>query len=129
MSILPQSWESSSKATLFIAHGSREKQTHEEFEVLIEQIRLEMGSQMSVAGAFLSLGTPSVDEALMAMAQAGIDNIRVIPLFVFSGKHIQNDLPTLTQAFKAQNPHIRIDLMGPMCAWPIFSHWLKRMCE
>ena len=78
---------------MLFAHGSSDPQWSRPFE----QIALSLKKQLpavTVAIAFLEHGA-SLDEAVAALVAKGAASIRVIPVFLGQGRHVNEDLPRL----------------------------------
>lgn len=78
---------------MLFAHGSSDPQWSRPFQ----QIALSLTKQLpavAVAIAFLEHGT-SLDEAVAALAAKGAVSIRVVPVFLGVGRHMNEDLPRL----------------------------------
>jgi sirohydrochlorin cobaltochelatase len=64
-----------------------------------------------VLPAYLSLAQPDLPAAVTQAIGSGAMEIRVLPLFFFSGKHVQEDIPRLAAQAQADHPEARIVLM------------------
>ena len=56
----------------------------------------------TILPAFLSVGHPTLAEALTKAGQIS-EQIRVLPLFLFSGKHLNEDIPQIISEFETES--------------------------
>jgi len=93
---------------VLFAHGSPDPQWARPFE----QIALSLTKQLpavAVAMAFLEHGA-SLDEAVAALAAKGAVSIRVIPVFLGQGRHVNADLPRLNADAQRAFPGVSLAL-------------------
>jgi sirohydrochlorin cobaltochelatase len=64
--------------------------------------------------AYLEQMTPTLDDAIAALARDGVSSIRVVPLFLGAGGHVKEDLPRLVSAARAAHPGLRLTLEDPI---------------
>jgi sirohydrochlorin cobaltochelatase len=100
-------------ALVLLAHGSRSPETSREMEALAAGMEATR-PRLSVKGAFLTLRSPSLPQALELAIREGSREIRVLPLFLFSGKHVLEDIPMLFKSLKVKHPQIRLTLLEPV---------------
>lgn len=110
---------------ILLAHGSRARKTLEEMRVLAKLLRAKSPG-LSVAFAFLELARPTLPQAVSAAARAGSREIRVLPLFLFTGKHAGDDIPALAAGLRTAHPKVRITLLPAIGQHPGFIDLLKR---
>jgi len=59
---------------------------------------------------FLELMSPSLAEAVNALAGRGLRRITVVPLFLAQGGHLKRDLPGIISEVQAAHRELRIDV-------------------
>lgn len=91
---------------ILFAHGSREPGWAEPFEQLTARVRL-MAPEAQVRLAFLELMQPDLTSAAAQLVAAGVDRIRVVPIFLGQGGHLRRDLPLLIENLGAQFPEAK----------------------
>ncbi|HRK38609.1 MAG TPA: CbiX/SirB N-terminal domain-containing protein [Burkholderiaceae bacterium] len=97
---------------VLFAHGSRDPLWRTPVEAIASRIRsLQPSSQ--VVCAYLELCEPSLPAALEQLATAGIQHIRVLPIFFGMGKHTREDLPHLISQWCASHPDVKLDVLPP----------------
>lgn len=98
------------KALLVIDHGSRVPAAHTELMALVEKLRADRPDWM-IEGAHLELVEPRFAPVLDQMIQAGATEIQVLPWFLASGRHLNEDVPTLIQEALVTHPQVKIELL------------------
>lgn len=94
---------------LIVAHGSRERDTDRTLERLREMVE-EKFPGITVAEAYMEFRPLNIEAGLLALAEQGIDDIKVIPYFLFEGIHIKEDIPQEIEKFCNKHPGIRVTL-------------------
>ena len=105
-------------AYLIIAHGSRDPQANREFFQFLEHFR-KVYPQRKVEGAFLELAKPAIPEAIENCVTAGASEIFVIPLMLFSGRHVKEHIPELIEKAKVLHPEIDFHYAAPLAEHPM----------
>jgi sirohydrochlorin cobaltochelatase len=114
-----------SKALILLAHGSRTPETLEEMKDLASRTEaLVAGRGYRVLGAFLSLTPPDLPQAVSRAAALGAREIRILPLFLFSGKHVLGDIPDQVEALRKSHPDLLLELRDPIGQHPDFANFL-----
>ncbi len=104
-------------AYLLIAHGTREEEGKQAFFRFVEEFR-EAFPGRSVEPSFLELCRPSIPEGIEACVQAGAREIVVLPLMLFPGRHINQDIPNAIQAAKREHPEVDFHYAGALALGP-----------
>src|SRR6266478_9325870 len=91
------------RGLILFAHGSREPGWAEPFEQLAARVRV-TAPEAQVRLAFLELMEPDLTGAAAQLVSAGVDTIRVVPIFLGQGGHLRRDLPLLIDELRAQFP-------------------------
>ncbi len=103
------------KGILLCGHGSRLMEGVKAFQ------RFAKGYQEQLEGyeteaAFLELSEPNFDEGVKKLVDKGVAEIIALPLFLFTGIHIQKDIPCmLYQAAKKHNVSIKMGRYMGVC--------------
>jgi sirohydrochlorin cobaltochelatase len=79
-----------------------------------------------VRAAFLGLVDPDLPGAVAAAVASGASEIRILPLFFFSGKHVLEDVPRLAAEARRAYPAVRIELLEPAGRDPGFAAFVAR---
>jgi len=101
------------RAIVLFAHGARDPRWAAPFEAVAERVRAAAPGR-SVRLAFLELMTPSLAEAIDALAAEGVEQIDVVPLFLGTGGHLRNDLPRQAEASRRAHPGLELRVHPPV---------------
>ncbi|MDD2568381.1 MAG: CbiX/SirB N-terminal domain-containing protein [Clostridia bacterium] len=100
------------KGIIIIAHGSRKPETKTVFKQVMAYFEQELAKGKipvsAVAYCFLEFAEPNLKQALHDFVQKGIDDIKVIPYFLFEGTHTLEDIPAIIEEFCKEQPHIKV---------------------
>jgi sirohydrochlorin ferrochelatase len=100
----------SRKALILLGHGSRAPGAFEEMQDLVRRLQSRYPGIL-VSSAYLSLSQPDLPTAVAQATAHGAAEVRILPLFFFSGKHVQEDIPRLAALAQAAHPDTRIVLL------------------
>ena len=115
----------SGSALILLAHGSRAPQTLEEMGKLAA--KLQRGSRgLLVRPAFLTLIKPDLTQTLAEAAAAGVQEAHILPLFLFTGKHVLDDIPALIKRSRTFHPKMKLILHKPSGQHPGFAEFLLK---
>jgi sirohydrochlorin ferrochelatase len=100
-----------SAALIVMDHGSRRPSAHQELEVLVSKLRLDRPNWL-IEGAHLELADPRFPVVLENVIKQVPPScqIYVLPWFLASGRHLNEDVPELIEAARAKHPDYRINL-------------------
>lgn len=99
----------SDSAIVLFGHGARDP----EWAGPMRRIRdtlLDRPGAPRVELAFLEFMSPTLPEAIAALAQAGARKVAVVPVFLAQGGHLKRDLPVLLDEARAAHPGCEITL-------------------
>lgn len=102
---------------ILIGHGSRESTALAEFYQTVDLLKKKRGYQ-EIEAAFFELATPSLPEAIAYAVKEGAERILALPLLLFPGRHMQEDIPHLLNEERIKFPGIEILLGRPLGAHP-----------
>ncbi len=83
-------------AVVLVGHGSRTRG----FDTAMAQVAATLRRQKmfsEVCCAFLEAATPSIPEAIDRCVRRGARQVRVLPYFVLTGKHVLGDIPRIVR--------------------------------
>jgi len=103
---------------ILFAHGSRDPLWKLPIEAVAKRIR-ERDGHSPVACAYLELTTPDLAQCTREMIEAGIQHVRILPLFLGVGRHAREDLPVLVRDLQAQHPEVRFELQAAVGEHPL----------
>jgi sirohydrochlorin cobaltochelatase len=102
---------------ILFAHGSRDPEWARPFVRISEEIAQRLPG-VSVCLAYLELMKPSLEEAIAALAIAGAQSIRIVPVFFGQGGHVKEDLPRLVAQAGRAHPDVKLILEKPIGEQP-----------
>jgi sirohydrochlorin ferrochelatase len=114
---------SEASAYFLIAHGSRDPRSHQGLDVCARMVRQALTLKSSLDNAWplvgvgvLEFGAQPLEVQIATfattVARDGIKQVFLVPLFLSSGNHVNQDLPA---AIKLAEPHIPPDLVLRLC--------------
>ena len=110
---------------ILLGHGSRAGKTLEEMEELAAKLQASSPG-LRVKSAFLTLLEPDLAKAVGDAADAGAREIHVLPLFLFSGKHVLEDIPAIMEGLRTRHPGIALNLREAVGRHPGFFDFLRK---
>lgn len=102
-------------ATLLVAHGSRDPEALKEIHAFADAYRARHPGTAELA--FIELARPSLAEGLAALAQRA-SAVAVAPLFLFTARHVKNDIPLALEAARRASPGVRFVSAQPFGVHP-----------
>ena len=88
-------------------HGSRDTGAVEEFQAVAQGLK-ERLPQYETDFGFLEFATPVIRTGLDALRDKGIRKVLAVPGMLFAAGHAKNDIPSVLNAYQAQNPELEI---------------------
>ena len=101
------------RALLIIGHGSRSSDAATVFQRIVDSVR-EKSDFDAVFGCHLELSPPGAEETLEEALSRGINEITVVPYFLYEGYHSKNDIAGVISRFKAKHPGTVLRLGRPI---------------
>ena len=98
-----------SQGMILFAHGARDPRWAQPFEAIAQALRSRQ-PRLQVQLAYLEFMSPTLPEAAEALAQQGVRQLHVLPLFLGAGGHVRKDLPELIDRIRASHPQIDVQL-------------------
>ena len=103
------------KGVIVLAHGSREPETTKTMEAVVERVR-ELSRNDKIRMAFFQFAQPSLEDSVRAFADEGVNDICIVPYFLFSGVHVKEDLPEAIGLLVGEHPGISITVADTLGA-------------
>jgi len=97
-------------AVILFAHGSRDPLWHGPVQAVAARMRL-LAPHVPVRCAYLELSVPSLPEAAAELVSAGATAVRIVPLFLGTGRHAREDLPALVTQLRAGHAATAFELL------------------
>ena len=97
------------RGIVLFAHGARDPEWARPFEAIRDRVRTQR-PEYPIEVAYLEAMTPTLEDAIAALAERGASAITVFPLFMAQGGHLKHDLPKILDAIRGTYPHVPICL-------------------
>ena len=104
-------------AYIIIAHGSRKQEGNEAFFEFVNKFRKAF-PRRKVQEAFLELAKPSIPEAIEKSIAQGADELFIIPMMLFPGRHVKEHIPAFIEAAKDKHPQVDFHYARPLSDHP-----------
>jgi sirohydrochlorin ferrochelatase len=109
---------------VLLGHGSREPGTEAEIKALGDALARALAARR-FTHAFLNQD-PKLEAAVDALRGEGCSHIRVLPLLVFTGRHMTEDVPAEIARLRRLHPTLTLELDPYLFRLPGFSDLLVR---
>ena len=94
---------------LLIGHGSRDPAAAKEFAEVVDLVEARLDGRR-VAGGFLELSDPPIDDSVDALVAAGADDVVAVPYVLFGAGHLKDDGPAVLARARRRHPGVRFRL-------------------
>jgi sirohydrochlorin cobaltochelatase len=101
------------KGIILFGHGSRTAEYVRPFERIRDAMAANEAAAVVELG-FLELTRPSLEESIECLANRGVTQISVVPIFIGPGRHVLKDLPQLAANAMDRFPGLEISLASPV---------------
>lgn len=105
------------RGIVLFGHGSRDAAWRAPMEAVATRIA-ERTPHTPVRCAYLELCAPDLATVTAELVALGVDELRVLPMFLGMGRHAREDLPTLVQALQARHGGLRVQVLPPVGEHP-----------
>jgi sirohydrochlorin cobaltochelatase len=92
---------------ILFAHGARDPAWAKPFQALRDAL-LVAWPEGRVELAYLELMEPGLPDLVATLAEEGVGEIVVVPVFLGRGGHLRRDFPVLMEAARARAPEIAL---------------------
>lgn len=107
------------KGIMILAHGSRVQTTRDTIETVVSMVKDKINlEEMPLEIAYMELCSPNIEAAIRALAEKGVDEIKVVPYFLFEGIHIKEDIPNEINEALVDFPNIKVTMGKTLGADP-----------
>ncbi len=104
-------------ALLIIGHGTKSATGCEQFAALVERVQLRV-PYADVAGGFLELAPPPIQDAVRRLVDAGHRSIDVVPLVLVAAGHSKGDIPAALERERLRHPGLAFRYGRPLGSHP-----------
>lgn len=97
------------KGILIIAHGSRRKETLDTMEEVFAMVQENM-PDIIVEHAYMEFCDVNLEKGLDLLRERGVNEIVVVPYFLFDGMHIIKDIPEEIESYLEKHKNLKISM-------------------
>ncbi len=115
------------EALVLFAHGARSARWAEPLHALQEALQQQaaaQGRRCVVRLAFLELMQPDLPQVLAELADAGLHDVAIWPVFWAAGGHVLRDVPALIAQAQQRDPLLQVQIWPVLSRWPGLLDWL-----
>lgn len=94
---------------ILLGHGSRDPLWRAPIEAVQARIALAQ-PQTPCLCAYLELTEPGLAEAADQLIAQGVQQLRITPMFLGTGKHAREDIPRLVADLQARHPDVAVEV-------------------
>lgn len=94
---------------LILAHGSKRIETEKTLDSLVEKVKSKAGKEL-VCPAYLQFSEQNLEKGIDHLVSKGAKTIKVVPMFLFDGIHVTEDIPKELDEIKAKYPEANISM-------------------
>jgi sirohydrochlorin ferrochelatase len=92
---------------LILAHGSKRQETEKIMDSLTRKVKAKSGESL-VYPAYLQFSEQNLEKGVDYLVDKGATSVRIVPMFLFDGVHVTQDIPNELNEIKAKYPGINI---------------------
>jgi sirohydrochlorin ferrochelatase len=108
---------------ILVFHGSQARSAQTDAERFTQTLS-SAHPDWSFSAGYLQFCSPDISGAFAQAVSAGATTVLFWPLFVLSGKHVEQDLPRVFQECGHAYPQVTIKVLPHLGADPAFVEWL-----
>ena len=91
---------------IILGHGSGSEEAQQVFEEIVTLVS-KKSNYGPVKGAAMEFASPTLEEVVGELVESGIEEIIIVPLFIYPGVHIKRDIPAMIDRLKKEYPEVR----------------------
>ncbi len=116
------------KGLLIVGHGSRSLDAQRTFEKIVDMVRKRVSYKV-VEGASMELSKPNIPTAVEKMAERGIEEILIVPYFLYEGMHIKEDIPEIIDGLSKKYKNMIFRMGQPIGTDPLLLDLIVKRAE
>jgi sirohydrochlorin cobaltochelatase len=98
---------------ILFAHGSRDPRWRAPFETFTASLAAALGTH-KVRLAYMEFVSPTLLDMAEEAVRDGIQHLKIVPLFMAGGAHVDRDIPTQVEAVKGRFPALELTVLPPI---------------
>ena len=101
------------RGVLIVGHGSRRKETELTLESVVAMTKNKL-SETPMEIAYMEFSERTIPAGLDSLITQGVDEIAVVPYFLYDGIHIREDIPEVLEEYRSVHPNVKIKMGRPL---------------
>ncbi len=93
---------------LILAHGSKRVETEKILDSLTNKVIAKSGGKLVVYSAYLQFSEKNLEVGIKSLIDKGAKSIKVMPMFLFDGVHVTEDIQNELDEIKKKYPDVVI---------------------
>jgi sirohydrochlorin cobaltochelatase len=114
------------QATILFGHGSSDPAWRIPIDTVARRMR-ESAPQALVRCAFLERTAPDLNTTVGELVQQGVNQIKIVPMFLGIGRHAREDMPLLVTNLQTVYPQVSFKLNPSVGEEPLVVDLLARI--
>lgn len=94
---------------LILAHGSKRQETERTLNSLIEKVKQKVDENL-IYPAYLQFSEQNLEKGIEYLVDNGVKNIKIVPLFLFNGVHVTQDIPNELDEIMGRYPGVTVKM-------------------
>ncbi len=103
--------DSQAFGVILLGHGSRDPLWRAPIEA-VQALIAQAQPQLRCSCAYIELSEPSLAQAAERLIAQGVQQLRITPMFLGTGKHAREDIPKLVAALRARHPGVDVEVQS-----------------
>ncbi|MFP4199369.1 MAG: sirohydrochlorin chelatase [Halanaerobium sp.] len=137
------------RVLVVVSHGSKRKESNQEFKNFIEKLRqinseskkseefgalsvvsdqVDLtdlsGNYAEIKGACLEFASPQLETVISELLEKGYKKIGILPLFIFAGYHVSQDIPERMEELKNKYEELEYNILNHPAAADDFAYYI-----
>jgi sirohydrochlorin cobaltochelatase len=113
---------------ILFAHGSSDPRWRRPFEELLHEVEQDLGAAR-VRLAYMEFASPTLLDVAAEAARERVSRLRLLPLFMAAGGHVDRDIPVLLAEVQERHPSLAVEVLPPVGSDPRFRSLLRQLAS
>jgi sirohydrochlorin cobaltochelatase len=117
-----------SSRLILLAHGSRDPRWRAPFETFTTTLQAKLGED-KVRLAYMEFVSPSLNDMAEEASRDAVQQLKILPLFMAGGAHVDRDIPEQVTAVQGRFPHLEVSVLPPIGEHPRFVALMQEIVK
>jgi sirohydrochlorin cobaltochelatase len=113
---------------ILLAHGSRDPRWRAPFETFTTTLQAKLGED-KVCLAYMEFVSPSLTDMAEEASRDAVQQLKILPLFMAGGAHVDRDIPEQVTAVRGRFPHLDVSVLPPIGEHPRFVALMQEIVK